>query len=90
MDSDNILLRILEWAWIGIVGLIIHIYRKLIGLDTQHQILQESRTVTAEQRREDLTRHDAQRAEMLDAVNRHNDRVMDRLERLEKVIRNGH
>ena len=90
MDSDNILLKVLEWAWIGIVGVIIHIYRKLIGLDTQHQLLQESRTANASQRKEDLERFDSQRTEMIDVINRHNDQVMHRLDSLEKTVRNGH
>ena len=86
----RILFKILEWAWIGIVGMVVHLYRKLIGLDTQHQILQEARTCNAMQRKEDLDRHDSQRTEMMDAINRHNDQVMHRLDSLEKTVRNGH
>lgn len=90
MDSDNILLKILEWSWIGIVGVIAHIYRKLVGLDTQHKILQEARTAAAEQRREDQDRHDSQRKEVINSINRHNDQVMERLSSLEAAVRNGH
>ena len=89
MDSDNILIKILEWAWIGLFGMIVHIYRKIVGLDTQHQIINESRTLQAEQRKEDLENHNTQRTEMMDAINRHNDQVMRRLDALERVCRNG-
>ena len=90
MDSDNILFKVLEWAWIGVVGMIMHIYRKLTGMETQHRILQEARTAAAEQRREDLDRLDSQRSELMEAINRHNDQVMHRLDSLEKTVRNGH
>ena len=89
MDSDNILFKILEYAWVGIVAVIIHMYRKLVGLDTQHQILQEARTFMAEQRKEDLDRGERQRGEMIETMNSNNNRVLDRLGSLEKAIRNG-
>jgi hypothetical protein len=91
MDSDNILLKILEWAWIGIVGMIVHIYRKLMGHDTQHKILNEARTAQAEQRREDQERHKEDRKEVMDTIIRHNTEVMNKFDRIETVIRkNGH
>ena len=90
MDPDNILLKILEWAWLGLVALIVHIYRKLIGLDTQQQILQEARTCQARQRQEDQRHHDKQRGETLAAIDRSNDQVSERLTSLEKAVRNGH
>ena len=90
MDSDNILIQVLQWAWLGVVALILHMYRRIVGLDTQHKVLQEARTFAAEQRKEDLERADSQRIETMDAINRSNDQVMSRLDSLEKTVRNGH
>ncbi|KKK81792.1 hypothetical protein LCGC14_2809850, partial [marine sediment metagenome] len=32
IDSDNLLLDFLRWAWVSLIVVIAHIYRKLMGL----------------------------------------------------------
>jgi hypothetical protein len=91
MDSDNILLKILEWAWIAMAGGMLHLYRKAFGLETRSQLLEQDKETRESQRKEDLKLRSEQRAEIIDTISNHHNDVMKRIDTLEVIVKkNGH
>ena len=89
LDSDNLLLDFLRWAWVSLILVIVHIYRKLMGLEAQAQVIATIQDNFAAQRKEDQQRRTAEREEMLNKVDRHHELQMRKLEKLESRIKNG-
>ncbi len=89
LDSDNLLLDFLRWAWVSLILVIVHIYRKLMGLEAQAQVIATIQDNFAAQRKEDQQRRTAERKEMLNKVDRHHELQMRKLEKLESRIKNG-
>jgi len=89
LDSDNLLLDFLRWAWVSLILVIVHIYRKLMGLEAQAQVIATIQDNFAAQRKEDQQRRTAEREEMLNKVDRHHELQMRKLEKLEYRIKNG-
>lgn len=89
LDSDNLLLDFLRWAWVSLIVVFVHIYRKLMGLETRDEVLATMQENFAAQRKEDQERITAERREMLQKVDRHHELQMNKLEKLEDRIKNG-
>jgi len=89
IDSDNLLLDFLRWAWVSLIVVIAHIYRKLMGLETRDEVLATMQANFVAQRKEDQERRTAEREEMLNKVDRHHELQMRKLEKLESRIKNG-
>jgi len=89
LNSDNLLLDFLRWAWVSLILVIVHIYRKLMGLETRDEVLATMQANFVAQRKEDQERHTAERDEMLRKVDRHHELQMCKLEKLESRIKNG-
>ena len=90
VDSDGLLLDILRWAWVSFILVIAHIYRKLTGLEAKAEVVDVVNRHQEQLRKEDQARHEKSRDEMLDKVDRHHAIVMNKLDALEKRIKNGH
>lgn len=88
MESDT-LLKILEWAWLSLVAFVIHIYRKITGLETKAEVLERVDQHMAELRREDEERRKEQRKEIIDTITRHHETVMNKIEAIDRRIKNG-
>ena len=59
IDSDNLLLDFLRWAWVSLIIVIVHIYRKLMGLETRDEVLATMQANFVAQRKEDQQRRTA-------------------------------
>ncbi len=89
LNSDNLLFHFLRWAWVSLIIVIAYIYRKLMGLEAQAQVIATIQDNFVAQRKEDQERHTAERDEMLNKVDRHHELQMRKLEKLESRIKNG-
>lgn len=87
MDSDSLLLRVLEWAWLSLIAVILHIYRKLTGLDTQAQLLDQQAEHHEKLRKEEKDLRNDQRKEILDKIDSHHKTVMTKLDNVEMGIK---
>ena len=90
VNSDGLLIDILRWFWVSFILVIAHIYRKLIGLEAKAEVVDVVNRHQEKLRKEDQARHEKSRDEMLDKVDRHHAIVMNKLDALEKRIKNGH
>lgn len=93
MDADEtILWRIAEWLWLlfaPVMALIVHIYRKLMGVETRAELLEQGARFHETRRKEDNRLRDEQRREVIDTINGNHDAVMKRLGGVEVALRNG-
>ena len=90
MESDNLLITILEWAWVGLFGVFIALYRKITGIETRQELLDQAQTYYNQLRKEDLNSRNDRRKTIIERIDLHHSAVVGRIERLEKLIRNGH
>ena len=71
VESDNVLIELARWAWLTFGGFVLHIYRKLTGLETQTQLLKQQQDNFEKQSEKDQTRYQTQRQEDQTLVETH-------------------
>ena len=88
---------ILEYIWVPIVTGMVWLWGRVFGVDARTGLLElqaehykEQREDDKSQREEDQTRHDKQRDEILSKIDAHHNLIMDKLNEVDKRVKNGH
>lgn len=89
MDGDTFL-KILEWAWLALIGMGVTIWRKISGMEMRQAVLDQQNLHFEKQRIEDKKLRDEQRREMVSLVNKHHETVMTEITELKRIAKNGH
>jgi hypothetical protein len=97
LDSDNLLMGVLAFMGTILVGAVSKLWMKVSGQETRNALLEAARLHHQAQRQEDRTdRADARKA-LETQIDLHHkvmiekvDGINHRVERLEKVVKNGH
>jgi hypothetical protein len=87
MDGEkDILLLILEWAWVGVFATVVWCIRKIFSVEYTVAVVSTIQTEMKEQHDKDEQRRDRQRDENIDTINKHHDRVSEKLDDLTTLI----
>lgn len=87
MDSDNVLLRILEWAWIALFAMFAALFRKVTGLETRQQLLDAQLEQHEKMRLEDKAARKESRDQVIEMITIHHKNIEQRIDTLETIIR---
>lgn len=90
VNSDNILLVILQWAWVSLFAFAGWITLKMFGVDKRVAVVEQAKIDSEKRRDEDEERRDKQRSELLDSIRENNTSVMGRLDSIDESLRNGY
>ena len=78
--EHNLLMKLLEYAWIPVLAMVTWIMKKLSLHDTNIQLLEQAQVQCDKQRDEDVQRNEKAHKELMTALNNHNTVVMGRLD----------
>jgi len=97
VDAETALGKILEWAWVALVGVLVGCHRKVNGLEARQALLEQNLEHLEQQRKEDRDQREDSRGQLLDTIELHNkvvvaklDAVTERVTAVEKLVKNGH
>ena len=80
--EHGVLIKILEWAWIGLIAVVAWILKKMWLQNTSIELLEQGLAQHIVTRNEDVKRNDAAHAVLTQALEKHNTAVMTRLDSL--------
>lgn len=89
MDSDT-LVKLLEWAWVGLGGMVAYLWRKVTGMETRTVLLEAQAEHAEKQRIEDRQARNETKRDIIERIDFHHAAVVSRIDRIEKEIKNGH
>ena len=100
-EHTDILLVVAEWAWIGLVAFIVWLFKKIHRVESNLQefrgtvntaveVLKTSQLDLRKEFEKEMKRNTREHQTLLDRLDSHNYRVMDRLDSVIKVVKNGH
>ena len=78
--EHNLLLKILEYAWIPIIAMVAWIMKKLSLHDTNIKLLEQTQIQCDKTRDEDVSRNEKAHKQLMEALNTHHSTVMGRLD----------
>lgn len=78
--EDNLLLKILEYAWIVVLAMVTWIMKKLSLHDTNIKLLEQAKIQDAKTRDEDVQRNNEAHDKIMTAIDTHHSTVMGRLD----------
>jgi hypothetical protein len=87
---ETTLNQLIEWIWIPMAGAIVALWRKINGAETGVKLIQQHDKTELYRRSEERDMYESQRKEVMDLIQHNHDMVMEKLERLEVRIKNGH
>jgi hypothetical protein len=100
MDDHDVLFTILEWAWLGLIGVITWLIRKVYSLEsgcgicdgtskTRIAVISGEQQAMRSEFEKEITRNAAEHRVMISRIDAHNERVMNRLDSLLTFAKNG-
>ena len=100
MDESNILLKVLEWAWLGVIGVLGWLIKKVYSVEkdcsgddakskTDIAVLDNSQQSLRDEFNREMKRNKDDHVMILDKLDAHNTRVMTRLDSLVRIAKNG-
>ena len=90
LNSDNVLIGLFAFIGTTLITVMTALWRKVNGVESRGMLLKQCQDNFDRQRTEDLALRKEQRSEVMDSINQHHKAVMARMDRLEKVVKNGH
>ena len=90
LNSDNVLIGLFAFIGTTLITAVTTLWRRLSGLETRSLLLEQCQANFDRQRAEDMKLRNQQRGEIMASINDHHTAVMNRMDRLEKVVKNGH
>ncbi len=91
MSEDSaIILSMFQWAVAGLIAVVAWMVRKLFLVENKEAVCSAVQDEMKAQFHASEDRRDAQRIEVIAVINRTNDQVIVRIDRLEELIKNGH
>jgi len=81
---------ILEYVWIPIVTGLVMLWSKLAGIDVRTRLLEQADQHWKQQRAEEKKLRDDQRKEIVTEIRDHHATVMNKLDQVDKRVKNGH
>ena len=99
-EHTNILLMVLEWAWVGLFAVIAWMIRKIIKVEddcsteraqttTDVAVLKNSQAGLRSEFDKEMKRNNIDHQKILDRIDTHHDRVMSRLDSLVKFAKSN-
>ena len=80
--EHGVLIKILEWAWVGLIAVVAWMFKKIWAHDSNIGLLLQAQELTRVQRVEDVERNDKAHDVLTEALKSHNKNVMSRLDAL--------
>lgn len=87
--TNEVLLFILEWVWVPVVTAMLALTKKVFGLHTKTERLDERMDHFEQMLNRVDEQNTAQHGSIEDKIDRHNDRVTKRLDSVVTLLRNG-
>lgn len=85
---------ILDYVWVPIVTGLVMLWSRLAGINVRTRLLEQACESSTEhynsRRSEDLALRDQQRKEILETIADYHKTIMNKLDRLEREVKNGH
>lgn len=81
---------ILDYVWVPIVTGLVMLWSRLAGINVRTRLLEQATEHHNSRRSEDLALRDQQRKEILETIADYHKTIMNKLDRLEREVKNGH
>ena len=81
---------VLQYIWVPIVTGMVWLWGRVFGVDSRTSLLEQQAEHYRAQRIEDQRRHSKERDEILNKIDAHHQVMYDKLEQVDKRIKNGH
>ena len=99
-DQTAILITILEWAWVGLIAVIMWMFKRQNRIENSIQerrgvvntavaVLEASQECLRQEFEKDSKRNTQDHQTIISRIDTHHDRVMGRLDSLLKIAKNG-
>ena len=87
--TANILIKLVEWIWVPMAIGIVRLWQKLSGQETKMALIEQSQEYCDKRSEAESAARETIKTELSDRLNEHHTAVMDRMDRIDRAIKNG-
>lgn len=88
--AENTISLIVQWIWVPIVTGMVWLWGRVFGVDARTRLLEQQAEHLRLLRKEDQARRDKERDAILDKIDQHHTLVIQKLDDVERRVKNGH